>query len=97
MWEQYLAAERDALTVSPYAAPGRADDLADIPAAFIQVNELHPLRDEGFMYAMKLTAAGVPVELYCAPNRHHGLAEDRRTDAQAARLYHEAIRAVIAT
>jgi acetyl esterase len=97
MWDRYLGAERDASTVSPYAAPGRADDLADLPAAFIQVNGLDPLRDEGIVYATRLMAAGVPVELYCAPNQHHGLAEDPRTQAQAARLYHEAIRAAIAT
>jgi len=97
MWDRYLSNDRHAMTVSPYAAPGRAEDLAGLPAAYIQVNGLDPLRDEGIAFAMRLMAAGVPVELYCAPNQHHGLSEDPRTQAQASRLYREAIQAAIAT
>jgi acetyl esterase/lipase len=35
--------------------------------SFIQPNGLDPLRDEGIQYALRLMAADVPVELYCAP------------------------------
>jgi acetyl esterase len=96
MWDRYLGTNRGTSAVSPYAAPARAEDLAGLPAAFIQVNGLDPLRDEGIAYATRLMAAGVPVELYCAPNQHHGLTEDPRTQAHATRLYHDAIRAVVA-
>jgi acetyl esterase/lipase len=95
MWDRYLGADRSSSNVSPYAAPGRAVDLAGLPPAFIQVNGLDPLRDEGIAYAMRLMEAGVPVELYCAPNQHHGVSDDPRTQLQAARLYHEAIQAMI--
>lgn len=95
MWSRYLGG--DGATASPYAAPNRADDLRGLPPAFIQVGEFDPLRDEGLTYAMRLLAAGVSVELYCAPRQHHGLSEDPRTAAQAGRLYIEAIAAALGT
>ena len=95
MWERYLGAEGSSTEVSPYAAPARAADLRGLPPAFIQVNGLDALRDEGITYAMRLMAADVPVELYCAPNQHHGLSEDPRAQRRAARLHREAIEAVI--
>ncbi len=95
MWVRYLGVDADRTITSPYAAPGRADDLHGLPPAFIQVNGLDPLRDEGIRYALRLMAADVPVELYCAPNQHHGMSEDPRTAATAARLYHDAMRAAL--
>ena len=95
MWEQYLGADADPDGTSPYAAPGRSSDLRGLPPAFIKVNGLDPLRDEGIHYALRLMAAEVPVELYCAPNQHHALSEDPRTEAQAARLYTEAMRTAL--
>jgi acetyl esterase len=95
MWVRYLGPDADRTTTSPYAAPGRAEDLHGLPPAFIQVNGLDPLRDEGIQYALRLMAADVPVELYCAPNQHHGMSEDPRTAATAARLYHDAMRAAL--
>ena len=95
MWEGYLETNVDRTTTSPYAAPGRAEDLHGLPPAFIQVNGLDPLRDEGIQYALKLMASDVPVELYCAPNQHHGMSEDPRTAAIAARLYGDAMRAAL--
>ena len=94
MWDTYLGGA-DRATTSPYAAPGRAEDLSDLPAAFIQVGELDPLRDEGIGYGLRLLASGVPVELYCAPRQHHGLSEDDRTAKQAAALYLAAVAAAI--
>jgi len=95
MWRRYLGAGADRNTTSPYAAPGRAADLRGLPPAFIQVNGLDPLRDEGIEYALRLMAADVPVELYCAPNQHHGMSEDARTAAEAARLYQNAMRTAL--
>jgi acetyl esterase/lipase len=72
MWLHYLGANADRSRTSPYAAPARAEDLSGLPPAFIQVNGLDPLRDEGIAYGSRLLAAGVPVELYCAPGLPHG-------------------------
>jgi acetyl esterase len=97
MWAGYLGADADRSLTSPLAAPARAETLAGLPSAFIQVNALDPLRDEGIEYALRLLADGVAVELYCAPGQHHGLSEDPRTQAQASRIYQEAIAAAIAS
>jgi acetyl esterase len=96
MWDAYLGAQADRSAVSPYAAPARAQDLSGLPPAFIQVGGLDPLRDEGIDYALRLMAANVPVELYCAPGQYHGLSEDPRTAAHSQALYHDAIAAAIA-
>jgi acetyl esterase len=72
MWLHYLGDHADRSTTSPYAAPARADDLSGLPPAVIQTNGLDPLRDEGIEYALRLLAAGVPVELYNAPGCYHG-------------------------
>jgi acetyl esterase len=95
MWDRYLGADADRTTTSPYAAPGRAQDLHGLPPAFIQVNGLDPLRDEGIKYALRLMAVDVPVELYCAPKQHHGVSEDPRTAAAATQLYQDAMRAAL--
>ena len=54
MWVRYLGPDADGTTTSPYAAPGRAEDLHGLPPAFIQVNGLDPLRDEGIQYALEV-------------------------------------------
>ena len=95
MWDRYLGPGADRTATPSYAAPGRATNLAGLPPAFIQVNGLDPLRDEGINYALALLAAGVPVELYCAPHQHHGLSEDPRTAATAGRLFQDAVRAAL--
>jgi acetyl esterase/lipase len=95
MWDTYLGTT-DRADTPAWAAPGRAGDLTGLPPAFIQVGGYDPLRDEGIEYALRLLAAGVPVELYCAPKNHHGFSEDPRTDAQASSLYLAAIAAAIA-
>jgi acetyl esterase len=94
MWDNYLPG-MDRTCTPPYAAPGRTQDLAGLPAAFVQVGGLDPLRDEGIDYAQRLMANGVTVELYCAPGQHHGLSEDDRARDQASALYRGAIGAAI--
>ena len=96
MWDRYLGTHGDRSNTSPYAAPGRAEDLVGLPPTFIQVGGLDPLRDEGIDYAVRLMASGVAVELYCAPGQHHGLAEDVRTMAQASSPYYASVAAAIA-
>jgi acetyl esterase len=70
MWDQYIGTER--CEVSPYAAPARAEDLSGLPPAYIMTCEHDPLRDEAIIYAMRLMAAGVPVELHNFPGTVHG-------------------------
>jgi acetyl esterase/lipase len=72
MWLSYLGAGYEDRETSPYAAPNRADDLSNLPPAYMQTMELDPLRDEGIDYAKRLMEAGVSVELHCYPGTFHG-------------------------
>ena len=69
-WNHYLGADRDA--VSPYAAPARAEDLADLPPTYLMVSELDPLRDECLAFATALARADVAVELHLFAGAFHG-------------------------
>ncbi|WP_293003033.1 alpha/beta hydrolase [Mycobacterium sp.] len=53
-------------------APGRAENLADLPATYIAVAGHDPLRDDGARYGELLAAAGVPVEVHNATSMVHG-------------------------
>ena len=62
MWSSYLGANRS--SVSPYAAPARAEDLRGLPPTYLATGEFDPLRDEGIAYALRLLDADVSVELH---------------------------------
>lgn len=83
-WQNYLPVNVD--FSDPYLCPLRAADLSNLPPALILTAEYDPLRDEGREYAKKLTAAGVPVELWHYEDQMHGFimqtrAIDRARDA----------------
>lgn len=96
MWLHYLGEDFDREKTSPYAAPGRAEDLRGLPPAFIQTNGLDPLRDEGIQYALDLLAAGIDVELYNCPGAYHGADPlDPRTAGVAFTVYNAALGAAL--
>ena len=84
-WEWYLGDAHGTDDVSPYAAPARATDLAGLPPAYMSTMEFDPLRDEGIIYALKLLAAGVSVELHSFPGTFHGSGDRHRRRGHPAR------------
>ena len=71
-WEAVLGGQVGSDEVSPYAAPARATDLANLPPVYIDVGNLEVFRDEDIEFANRLMQAGVPVELHVYPGVFHG-------------------------
>ena len=69
---RFYAGEIDLSDPPPGMAPGRAENLAGLPAAYIAVAGHDPLRDDGIRYGELLSAAGVPVEVHNAESMVHG-------------------------
>lgn len=67
-WRHYLGTA----TATSYAAPARADDLANLPPAYIATAEFDPSRDEAIHYAQRLLQAEVSVELHQWSGTFHG-------------------------
>ena len=71
-WASLLGAEPGADGVSPYAAPARADDLSNLPPAYISTGSLDLFLEENIDYATRMLRAGVNVELHVYPGAYHG-------------------------
>jgi acetyl esterase len=71
-FSRWYAGEIDLSNPPPGMAPGRAENLAGLPAAYIGVAGHDPLRDDGIRYGELLAAAGVPVEVDNAETLVHG-------------------------
>jgi acetyl esterase/lipase len=75
-WAWYLGGK----PADRYAAPTRAEDLAGLPPAFIDVGTVDLFRDEDIAFAQRLMQAGVPTELHIHPGSYHA-AETFAADA----------------
>lgn len=71
-WRSLLGDEPGSSSVSPYAAAGRATDVAELAPAFVGVGALDLFVDENVRYAHRLLRAGVPTELHVHPGAYHG-------------------------
>jgi acetyl esterase/lipase len=71
-FSRWYAGEEDMSNPPAGMAPARADNLSDLPVAYIAVAGHDPLRDDGIRYAELLCAAGVPVQLHNAETLVHG-------------------------
>jgi acetyl esterase/lipase len=69
---RWYAGDVDLSDPPPGMAPGRAENLAGLPPAYIGVAGHDPLRDDGLRYGELLAAAGVPVEVHNAETMVHG-------------------------
>jgi acetyl esterase/lipase len=71
-FSRWYAGDVDLSDPPPGMVPGRAENLADLPPAYIGVAGYDPLRDDGLRYGELLAAAGVPVEVHNAETMVHG-------------------------
>ena len=74
MWEAYLKnAEEKWL---PYLIPMRAEELKDLPEAYIEPQQIDVLRDEAVAYAKRLEQVDVNVEVNLIAGSYHGFDSD---------------------
>lgn len=71
-WSAYLGRAPGSPDVAAYAAAARAESVAGLPPAFINVGSLDLFLDENIDYAARLMRAGVPTELHVYPGAIHG-------------------------
>lgn len=81
-WTSLLGVAPGSAEVSPYAAAARAENLADLPAAYVSTGALDLFLEEDVEYARRLLRAGVPTELHVFPGAYHGF--DYFTDSAVA-------------
>lgn len=74
-WDYYCP--RPEQRSDPLAAPMRAGDHRGLPPAYIAVAEHDPIRDDGYAYAERLEAAGVPVTFRPGRGLIHGFLRAR--------------------
>ncbi|BDH56519.1 alpha/beta hydrolase [Tsukamurella sp. PLM1] len=86
IWDAYLPSDWE--RQDPYLFPLRGE-LSGLPPTVICVAEYDVLRDEGFEFAERLRASGVPVELIHAADQMHGFANHTSRIASAAALIRE--------
>jgi acetyl esterase/lipase len=71
-WSSLLGKAPGGPDVDCYAAAGRAKDLSGLPQTFISIGALDLFLEEDTAYALRLTRAGIPVELHVYPGAYHG-------------------------
>jgi acetyl esterase/lipase len=71
-WTALLGSRRGGPDVPAYAAPARAEDLTELPPAFLDVGSAETFRDEVVAYASRIWQAGGVAELHVWPGGFHG-------------------------
>lgn len=88
-WTALLGERRGAPDVSPYAAPARAEDLAGLPPAYVEVGSVEALRDDGIAYASRIWQSGGEAELHVWSGAFHSF-DEWVPDAVVSRTAHRA-------
>lgn len=70
-WRAYLGQEPGTDKTPLYAAPGRTENLANLPPVYMYVGDVDLFYAEDLAYATRLSQAGVPVELHVYPGGVH--------------------------
>lgn len=95
-WSLYLGDMRRELDGQPSEdfSPCHAIDLAGLPPALVITAEFDPLRDEGEVYAERLSSAGVPTQLFRYAGMIHGFVRCRAICDDADRALDDIVRFV---
>lgn len=93
--ERYLA--QPSLATDPKVSPLLAEDLSDLPPAYIGVAGFDPLRDEGIVYATRLREAGNTVTLLRAGALIHPYVNLTGFSSTAKAAVLDATNAIVAT
>jgi acetyl esterase/lipase len=94
-WAAYLGGDGDSDKTSEYAAAARAENLSDLPPAYIPVGSLDLFLDENIEYAKRLNQAGVPAELHVFPGGFHAfefLVPTAEISKRAMTMHYEILR-----
>ncbi|WP_448955554.1 alpha/beta hydrolase [Labrys neptuniae] len=86
-WSSLLGAAKGTEAVPAYAAPARANDLSNLPPAYIEVGSAELFRDENVDYASRIWAVGGTAELHVWSGGFHGF----DTFAPESELAHAAL------
>jgi len=68
-----LAAKLDVLGSNSYLSPLIAEDLTELPSAYIVACEYDVLRDDSLLYGRRLEAAGVKTQVHLVKGGWHGM------------------------
>jgi len=68
-----LASKIDILGGDPYLSPLLAEDLSDLPNAYVIACQYDVLRDDAILYAQRLSAAGIEVETRIVMGAWHAI------------------------
>jgi acetyl esterase/lipase len=71
-WSSLLGIPAGSENVPAGSVPARVEDLSRLPPTFIGVGALDLFIEEDLLYASRLIAAGVPVEVQVVPGAYHG-------------------------
>ena len=93
-WSARLGQQLGADDVLPAAAPARLTNFRSLASAYIEVGDLDIFRDENVIYAERLAAAEVPIELHVHPGAPHGFERFAPGSQLAQRAMHDRVRAI---
>lgn len=93
-WSARLGDQLGADSVLPAAAPARLADFRNLATAYIEVGDLDIFRDESLVYAERLAAADVPIELHVHPGAPHGFERFAPGSQLALRAMQDRLRVV---
>ena len=93
-WTALLGEKAGGDDVSAVVSPARLLNAVGLAGAYIEVGDLDIFRDENIAYGLKLSSAGVPVELHVHPGMPHAYDIIARETSVVSRIMQDRLRAI---